>query len=287
MNELQNKIAVITGGTRGLGLGIARAFIQAGAAVVLGSRSQDAVDEAVKKLQEQGGQASGLAVDVARMEDIQALARLALSQHQKYDIWINNAGTAGPYGQTVDFNPQDFQRVVQTNILGVYNGSRTAMEHFLSRRSGKLVNILGAGYNRPQPWQNAYGSSKNWARTFTLALAKETRGSAVGVYAFNPGLMLTDFVTNVTAIEGAQDRLKAFPAILRMWANPVEIPARKAVWIASAATDGKTGLLINQLSPWAMVRGALKEGLRALTKQPARDIRLQVKVIPPYREKTG
>jgi glucose 1-dehydrogenase len=270
-----------------LGLGIAQAFSQAGAVVVLASRSQEWVDEAVKQIQKQGGQASGMVVDVAQMGEIQALARYALSQHRKIDIWVNNAGTAGPYGPTVDFTPQDFHRVVQTNILGVYNGSRTAMEHFLSQRSGKLINILGAGSNRPLPWQNAYGSSKTWIRSFTIALAKETRKSGVGVYAFNPGMVLTDLLTDVSVIEGSQGRLKVFPTIVRMWAKPVEIPARKAVWIASRATDGKTGLVISLLSPWAMLGGALKEGLRALTRRPARDMGIRVKVIPPYRENEG
>jgi glucose 1-dehydrogenase len=282
MGVLVGKVAVITGGTRGLGLGIARALAQAGALVVVASRSQKSVDEAVQLIQAEGGQASGLAVDVANLEQMERLAEHAVSQHGRLDIWVNNAGTSGPYGPTLGFTPQDFYLVVQTNILGVYNGSRTALDHFMAQRSGKLINILGHGYNRPVPWQNAYGASKAWVRSFTKALAEEAKDSPIGVFAFNPGLVLTDLLTDVSVIAGSEQQLKIFPTIVRMWAKPPEIPAKKVVWLASPATDGKTGLLVSLFSPGVMLRGALKEGLRILMKRPAQDLGVEIKVIPAY-----
>jgi len=283
MGNLDRKVAVITGGTRGLGLGIARALAQAGAAVVVASRSQKSVDQTVQSIRAEGGQAGGLAVDVARLEQMEGLANHAISQFGRLDIWVNNAGTAGPYGPTVGFTPQDFYQVVQTNILGVFHGSRTAMQQFLAQRSGKLINVLGQGYNRPAPWQNAYGASKVWVRSFTLALADETKASGVGVFAFNPGLVLTDLLTHVDVIAGSEERLKIFPTIVRMWAKPPELPAKKVVWLASPETDGKTGLIISLTSPWGMLRGALQEGLRILMKKPASGIDFEIKVIPPYQ----
>jgi NADP-dependent 3-hydroxy acid dehydrogenase YdfG len=174
--------------------------------------------------------------------------------------------------------------VIETNILGVYYGSRAAMQHFLAQRSGKLINVLGRGYNRPVPWQNAYASSKTWMRSFTKALAEETRDSGVGVYAFNPGLVLTGLLTDVEVIEGSEGRLKNFPVVLRMWAKPPEVPAQKAVWIASPATDGKTGLLVNLSSPWTLLQGALKEGLRSLRRQPSAIPEIKVRRIAPYQD---
>jgi len=282
MGLLDGKVAVITGGTRGLGLGIARALAQAGAAVVVASRSQKSVGDAVQLIRAEGRQVSGLAVDVVHLDQMESLAEYAISQFGKLDIWVNNAGTSGPYGPTMDFTPQDFYLVVETNILGVYNGSRTALQHFLLQGSGKLINILGHGYNRPVPWQNTYGASKAWVRSFTKALAEETKDSHVGVFAFNPGMVLTDLLTDVSVIEGSEGRLKIYPTIVRMWARPAEIPAEKVVWLASPATDGKTGLLVNIFSPWVMLRGALKEGLRILTKKPAPDMSIRINTIPPY-----
>lgn len=283
MQELVGKTAVVTGGSRGLGLGIARAFAQAGAAVVVASRLQESVDTAVRSIQAEGGKAGGMAVDVSRLEDMERLAEFTIAQYGRLAIWVNNAGISGPYGPTLGFTPQDFEQVVQTNVMGVYYGSRTALQYFLAQDSGKLINVLGHGYNRPVPWQNAYGASKAWVRSFTKALAEETKGSQVGVFAFNPGLVLTDLLTNVSVIEGAEDRLKVFPTIVRMWAKPPEIPAKKAIWLASSATDGKTGLLVSLFSPMVMLTGALREGLRVLLKKPLPGHDLEIKVIPAYQ----
>jgi glucose 1-dehydrogenase len=283
MGLLDGKVAVITGGTRGIGLSIARAFARSGASVVVASRSQKSVDEAVQLIQKENGQASGMAMDVSNLAQVQELAEFAIKHFGGFDIWVNNAGTAGPYGPTVGYEPKDFLQVVQTNILGVYNGSRTAMQYFLERRSGKLINILGRGFKGPTPWQNAYGSSKAWVLSFTMALAEETRESGVGVFAFNPGMVLTDLLTKLDVIEGSENRLINFPTVLRMWAKPAEIPAKKVVWIASSETDGKTGLLIRAFSPWVVVKGMLNERVRVLLRKPAPDIELRINVIPPYK----
>jgi NAD(P)-dependent dehydrogenase (short-subunit alcohol dehydrogenase family) len=252
MGNLQDKVAVVTGGTRGLGLAIAQAYAAEGAAVAVASRSAEAVDQAVRALAASGANARGRAVDVSRLEEVEALAELALQAFGHIDIWVNNAGTAGPYGPTLEISPQAFNQVVQTNILGVYYGARVALKHFLPQRSGKLINLLGHGFRNPVPYQNAYASSKAWVRSFTLALADETQGSGVGVFAFNPGMVLTDLLTNVEVVEGSQKRLERFPAVVRLLARPAEVPAQKAVWLASAATDGKTGLLVSLTSPLGM-----------------------------------
>jgi NAD(P)-dependent dehydrogenase (short-subunit alcohol dehydrogenase family) len=279
MGVLEGKVAVITGGSRGLGQSIAMTFALAGAKVVIASRSQAAVDETVQAIQRAGGKASGLACDVANLDQVSNLAEHALENFGRLDIWVNNAGTAGPYGPTMGLSPAAFSQVVQTNIQGVYNGSYIAMRVFLAQGSGKLINLLGHGYNGPVPWQNAYASSKAWVRSFTMSLAEETKDSGVGVYAFNPGMVLTELLTQVEVIEGSEERLKRFPTIVRMWAKPPEIPAQKALWIASPATDGKTGLLISIFSPWTMLQGALKEGIRSLSRRPAQDLKIRLKTI--------
>lgn len=284
MDGLKNKVVVITGGTRGLGLAIASALASEGAAVVIASRSQKSVDEAVQQLRASGGRAEGMALDVASLEQIEALAAFAVQRFGRIDVWVNNAGTAGPYGPTLGLAPQDFTRVVETNILGVYYGSQVAMRTFLPQHSGKLINILGHGYNGPVPWQNAYASSKAWVRSFTQSLAEETRGSGVGIFAFNPGMVLTDLLTNVDVVKGSEERLKNFGTVVRMWAKPPEVPAQKVAWIASSATDGKTGQLINIFSPWGMLTGAVREGVRALFKRPAGGPDIELHSIDPYQQ---
>lgn len=280
---LQNKIAVITGGTRGIGLAIASAYAQAGAAVVVAGRSKNNTDEAVALLRSQGAQAAGLAVDVTERESVEALAEFALQSYGKLDIWVNNAGTAGPYGPTHEVPPEAFTQVVQTNILGVYHGSLAAVHIFRAQKSGKLINLLGRGYRGPLPYQNAYGSSKVWVRNFTLALAQETRGMGIGVFAFSPGMVYTDLLAQVEVIQGHEKRLKAFPTVVRLLAKPPDFPAQKAVWLASDATDGKTGLVVQASSAAGMLLNAAREGWRALRKQPAPPLDIQIRSIPPYQ----
>lgn len=284
MGKLDGKVAVVTGGTRGIGRAIAEALAGEGAAVVVASRMQQAVDETVAEFKGQGRRAAGMAVDVGDMAQVRALAELAVSEFGRLDIWVNNAGIAGPYGPTMGFPPETFLQVVRTNILGTYNGSHTAMRHFLAQRSGKLINLLGHGYKEPLPDQNAYGSSKAWVRSFTRALAEENKESGVGVFAFNPGMVLTDLLTDIEVIEGSEEKLKAFPTILRMWAKPPESVQEKIVWLASDATDGQTGLEVSLHSTGRVLGGAAREGWRKLSKQPGPEVKVDLHTVAPVWE---
>lgn len=279
-HRLEGKVAVVTGGSRGLGLAISRAFVRAGASVAIASRSEEAVRRVAEELRAAGGQVIGVPTDVANLEAVQDLARQAVSKFGKLDVWVNNAGMSGPYGPTAALPVEDFTRALRTNIEGVYYGSLTAMRYFLAQKSGKLINILGRGDRNPVPYQNAYAPTKAWVRSFTLAMAKEYSDCGVGVYALQPGLMLTDLVTEVEVVPGYEGRLRAFQTVLRMWANPPEVPAEKAVWLASSATDGQTGLEVRVLTPKRLLLGAVAELFRRLTKRPAQEIPIHIRQLP-------
>ena len=278
--KLAGKVAVITGSSRGLGLAIAQAYAEQGAAVVISSRTARSVEQAVDGLKQSGFQAFGVACDTGSLKQVESLAGQALAHYGKLDIWVNNAGLSAPYGPTVSIPVERFTQIVQTNILGVYHGSLVAMQQFLPQKSGKLINLLGRGAEGSVPLQNAYAASKIWVRSFSKSLAKEYTSSGVGIYMFNPGLVLTDMVTDVEAIEGYGQRMSPLNTVLRMWGNPAEVPARKAVWLASSATDGKTGLEVNILTPGLFVGGALREGWRRLTRQPSALADIKVSTIP-------
>jgi NAD(P)-dependent dehydrogenase (short-subunit alcohol dehydrogenase family) len=278
---LSGKSAVITGGTRGLGLAMARAYTQAGARVVVASRSQAAVDQAVEILHQEDGEASGVTCDVGDRQQVEALAKFAIQTYGQFDIWVNNAGITAPYGPTVHIEPDAFVTALKTNIFGVYYGSIFAMRHFLPRRSGKLLNILGRGDTGPVPMQNAYASSKAWVRAFTLALAKEYKQSGVGIFAYNPGLMHTDLMEKIDAIAGYEDRLTPLTTVMEMWANPPSVPAERAVWLASSATDGRTGLEIKELDLLHIVSGIVRLGMRRLMGFNGSDYQMQVHSLKP------
>jgi glucose 1-dehydrogenase len=279
MGVLQNKVAVITGSTRGLGFAIAQAYAREGAAVLIASRSAKSVEQAIELLKDRGAQADGLACDVGDFTQMQALADRAVQTFGRFDIWVNNAGLSAPYGPSADVPLNKFEQVLRTNIWGNYYGSLIAMQHFVPRGSGKLINVLGRGDKQLAPLQNAYGSSKTWLRSFTLSLAKEYAASGVGVFAFNPGLVLTELLSQVEAISGYEERVRPLETVSRMWGNPPEVPADKAVWLASAETDGRTGLEVRVLSPKVLIGGLIRELGRRITRQPLPPSTLNVQVV--------
>lgn len=283
MGVLDGKVAVITGSSRGLGLTIARAYAREGAAVVLSGRSAAALQTAAESLKQQGAQVSWQIADVSDLAQVQALAEHAVETFGKIDIWVNNAGVGGVYGPTVAIEPEAFESVVRTIIFGEYYGSVVALQYFLAQdKGGKLINLLGRGDDEPVPYQNAYASSKAWVRNFTLALAKENKKKkGIGIYAFNPGLVNTDLLRKIDVIEGYEKPLQFFSTIIRWWANSPEVPAEKAVELASSATDGKTGLEVKVLNPRILIGGILRDLRRTLTRQPKPDTSLSLNRIPP------
>lgn len=278
---LRGKVAVITGSSRGLGYGIAELFAKEGASVVLSARSQRTLDEAVNALRAQGYAATGFVCDVGQLEQVQALAAHALETFGKIDIWINNAGVSGPYGPTELITPTDFERVVQTNILGTYYGSLVAL-HIFGGRGGKLINLLGRGDSKPVKYQNAYASSKAWVKSFTRALAQEHKAQKnLSIIALNPGLVDTDMLRKLDAVQGYERKLNPLKTVIRMWAKPPQHPAETALRLASSATDGKTGLVVSVLTPRVIISGALRELRQRLTGQ-ARPVTLDITTHAPF-----
>jgi NAD(P)-dependent dehydrogenase (short-subunit alcohol dehydrogenase family) len=281
MGKLDNKVIVITGSTRGFGLAVARACGREGAALIVSSRNQDAVDTAVADLRASGFAADGIACDVAQLDQVEALAAYAAQQFGRFDVWVNNAGWAAPYGPAMHIEPAVFLRTVNTNIVGAYHGSLVALTAFLQAGAGKLINVLGRGSDgRTSSMQTAYAASKAWLRSFTASLAEDYKETGVGIYGINPGMMTTEFLTDLTAVSGYEKRLKVMPTIMRMWAKPPEAPAEKVVYLASSETDGKTGLFLSEMSAVSMAGGALREGVRRLLRRPAEDTPLTIQILP-------
>jgi len=282
MGVLQDKVVVITGSSRGFGLASARACAAEGAKVVISARNEDTVNTAVAALHAEGWDASGVTCDVSQMEQVEAMAEAALAVYGRLDVWINNAGYAAYYGPAAHVPPSTFMAVVQTNIIGTYNGSIVALRHFLPLRQGKLINILGRGHEgRAVPNQSAYSSSKAWEQSFTRTISQEYKDTGVGVYALNPGMMTTDLLTDVTVVSGFEGPIKrTMPTIIRMWGGAPEVPAQKVVWLASPATDGKTGLIVNVIGPAKMLGGALREGFARLTGRKPAGPEINVTLVP-------
>ena len=273
---LKDKVAVITGGSRGLGLAIAQTYARAGAKVGIASRTSHAVDLAVDSLRASGYQATGLACDVADMAQVEALAQYAIQTFGRMDIWVNNAGLSAPYGPTVHIPRRDFITVINTNIIGTYNGSIVAMRHFLAQKSGKLINLLGRGDKGSIALQNAYSSSKVWVRNFTKTLANEYRNSGVDIFGFNPGLVRTEMLSNVHAVVGYEEQMNPLRFVAMLWGNDADVPAEKALWLASPATDGKNGTMVTVLTKRMMLSRLIALPFRKLLNRSTELLPLNV-----------
>lgn len=278
---LQNKVAVITGSSRGLGYAVAEVYAREGAKVVIASRTQKAVDAAVRKLRENGVQAEGLACDVSDIQQIDALAEFAIQKFGGLDIWVNNAGLSAPYGPTAHIPSDDFLNVIQTNITGTYNGSVVAMRYFAAQKHGKLINLLGRGDGGSVPLQNAYSSSKVWVRNFTKALAKEYANRGVDVFGFNPGLVKTDMLSNVHVISGYEEKLNPLRFVTLLWGNETDVPAQKALWLASPASDGRNGMQVTVLTSYFMISRLFKTFLGWLSRKPHELMELNITSVEP------
>lgn len=222
---LAGRVAVVTGSSRGLGFAMARVLGRHGASVVLASRSDAEVAAAVERLHTEGVEASGRRCDMAVWTDVEALREEARALGT-LDIWVNNAGTSGVYGPTASTPVEDFARVVRTNILGTFHGSRVALPVLLGQGHGDLVNVYGQGDQGPVALQNAYASSKRWVRQFTETLRTETKGSGVRVHGMNPGLVTTELLGSVTSQPGYEQRLGGLQVVVGLWGQTPEVAAQ-------------------------------------------------------------
>lgn len=263
--SLKGQVAVITGSTRGIGRAIAERFGAAGARVVVSSSRAEAVEATVAALRARGVEAAGQACDVSERAQVEALLAHALASFQQVDIWVNNAAISGPFAYTVEVPPEEWERVIQVNLLGTYYGCAAVLPHMIGRGHGKLINVTGGGYKRAQRFLSAYSASKAGVVRLTEGLAREhaeTKGLAINVLA--PGIVPTDMTSDWVTIGTAAEAMKAFPRIKRIFGTTAEETAELALQMASPATDGVAGKVFEVMprhrALWRMARTAVGRG---------------------------
>ncbi len=261
---LRDKVVVITGANRGLGLAIARQCAIAGAAVVLAARNRERLQAAQESLQTSAASVSVFPTDVSDVAQVEALARHALEAHGRIDVWINNAGIAGVFGPLTELGAQEFAKVLRVNCEGTLYGSHVALRQFRAQGSGVLINLLGRGDRELTPNQIAYGSSKAWVRSFTRALAKEHADDPeIAVFAFNPGMVETELLTRIEIVPSQVEYLRrVFPTVIELFAQPAEVPAQAIAQLAAAGTYRKAAVEHRILGPLTAMRLALRFVLR-------------------------
>lgn len=190
------KTIVVTGGSRGIGFGLAREFLARGHNVVLTGRTRQAAEQSAASLAHAatgGAHALGAACEVTDLAQVQAVWDRASSEFGAVDIWINNAGISHPREPVGELSPADITRVEETNLLGMMYCCRVALTGMQRQGSGAIYNMEGYGSNgMTMPGMSLYGASKFGLTYFTQCLIAETRGTPILVCYLSPGIVLTD-----------------------------------------------------------------------------------------------
>lgn len=192
------KVAVITGSTRGIGYGLADAFLVRGCVVVVSGRKTETAAEAARQLgrQHPPERVFSQACDVTSYEQVCALWEAAARRFGRVDLWINNAGIAQGQTPFARQDPAEMRAIIETNMLGTLYGTRAALDGMLTQGGGAIYNMEGLGSTgRRVEGMALYGTSKYGLSYFTRALAEETRGTPVITGVLRPGMVVTDLLT--------------------------------------------------------------------------------------------
>ena len=187
---------MITGASKGIGKATAFAFAAAGAKVVLAARTPETLEQVAVKLKEGGAEALAVPTDVTNVDAVQQLIQRTLDVYQHVDILINNAGI-GHFGPIVDFEPDDWDAVLNSNLKAVYLCTKYALPSMLERGSGQIINVLSVAAKVAFQASSAYCAAKAGALALTKVLASEVRQQNIRVTAVLPGSVHTPFWDDV------------------------------------------------------------------------------------------
>ncbi|OBH21157.1 SDR family oxidoreductase [Mycolicibacter terrae] len=253
--RLDGRAAVVTGGSQGLGLAVARAFAAEGADVLICGRGEEALENARASLSAGTGcRVLAAVADVSRPDDAERLVSAALNAFGRLDVLVNNAGVYGPMGLLEDVDWGEWARAVEINLLGTVLPCRAALPHMKSAGRGKIVNLSGGGATAPMPRISAYAASKAAVVRFTETLAEEVRQEGIDVNAVAPGALntrLLEQVLSAGADKVGADYYRKSVKQKEEGGASMDRAAALCVFLASAASDGLTGKLISAVwDPW-------------------------------------
>ena len=252
MQELKDKVAIITGGGYGIGREIALAYAGVGMRLVLAARTPGPLEEACAAAGKLGARAIALRADVAREADCARMVEQTLAAFGRVDILVNNAGIAGPTKRTTEMALSEWQEVLDINITGAWLASRAAIPTMVKQGSGNILMISSGAGRRGYPYRSPYAASK-WAMIgLTQTLAGEWGGEGVRVNCICPGAVEGDRIERVIraraeATGAPYEQVKAGftgTAAMRRMVTEGEV-ARVALFLVSELSAGVTGQTIN------------------------------------------
>jgi NAD(P)-dependent dehydrogenase (short-subunit alcohol dehydrogenase family) len=255
---LEGRAALITGGSQGLGLAIARAFVEAGANAMICALDAERLDRArreVAALAGPGQRVLAQPADVSQPEQVDRLVRATLDAFPHLEVLVNNAGVYGPMGPIEDVDWNAWTRAIEVNVYGSILPCRALLPHFKRRQYGKIIQLSGGGATNPLPRISAYAASKAAVVRFAESLAVEAKDHKIDVNSIAPGALNTRMMQELLDA-GPSAVGPAFYEQMKKTADggatPLETGAALAVFLASAASDGITGRLLSAVwDPWS------------------------------------
>ena len=242
MFDLSGRIAIVTGGNRGIGFSISRGLAEAGATVVIVNRHKEEGEKAATSLVKEGKKAVAISLDVASDASIQKMTAEVIKKFGKIDILVNNAGIV-IRKKAEDYTPQDWETIMNTNLRGVFFCCQTVGREMMRQGKGKIINVSSTVSVVAQPERAVYAISKAGITHLTRLLALEWAKYHINVNAVGPGSTLTDI---------NRTYLKEHPEVLQAFINDIPMGrigypddcAGAAVFLASDASDFITGQLV-------------------------------------------
>jgi NAD(P)-dependent dehydrogenase (short-subunit alcohol dehydrogenase family) len=247
--DLSGRVALVTGGTRGLGLAMARAFAAAGADVIVASRKADACREVAAELRSAGGRALGHPCHVGRWEDLTRLVEVAYGEFGRVDVLVNNAGVSPLYSTLADVTEELFDKVIAVNLKGPFRLCALVGERMAAGDGGSIINVSSTGAVRPTGDIVPYAAAKAGLNALTVGFA-HALGPKVRVNAIMPGPFLTT-ISEGWDMDALAERTRTFPS---RRAGLAEEIAGAALYLASDAASYTTGsiLTVDGGAQWSM-----------------------------------
>jgi NAD(P)-dependent dehydrogenase (short-subunit alcohol dehydrogenase family) len=211
MFSLAGKVAVVTGGGRGIGKGISLALAEAGAAVICTGRTEVPLQSTASVIRGKGGRALVLPADITASGTAQAIVERALSEFGRLDIWVNNAGSASPddVGPLIDLNEQQWDNVVDLNLKWTFFAAQAAARAMTA--GGSIINISSRSGSQPNPMTGQYGAAKAGVENLTATMAVEWGHRGIRVNAVAPGVVLTEENAEFMSCSRAQKQIDTVP----------------------------------------------------------------------------